>query len=617
MFLMVLGKAFKVQVIDREKLISKSKKQILRERKIYPKRGNVYDRNKNPLAINIQTYSLFTIPKETGKNYSNYKKLAKIVPQLTYKKILGKVKGRKNYTFLARKIPLTKDVVAKVKKLKGIYIESVPKRIYPNGEIASQILGFVGVDNNGLAGVEYLFDENLKGKPKVIKYVKDAKGRPIKHTSSEAGRSSQDLHLSIDKDLQAVSEKILKEMIQEYDGEKGGVGVLDVKTGEILAVANYPTFDPNNLRSGNSSSRKLAFATDPFEPGSTMKTFTVASAFENKIATEDTSYYCERGMFKVEDHIISEAESKKDFEWLSVEEILQYSSNIGTTKIAFDLKYPKLKETLLDFGFGSKTGIEVPSESRGILTKKENVSPLSLSNISFGQGVATTGVQMLAAYAAIANSGKYLPPTLIKDGNKDVEAKQIISEKTALRLEKILIKAVEEGTGSKAKLKYFQMAGKTSTAQRVDKGGGYKGYVAGFLGYPVNVKNRFVVYAYVDNPKPLYYGNIVAAPIVAKVSQYLLYKNKDFTGLALSKADQKATIDVVKTSQSSTRNFGPGMTPNFLKLDKSSAKRLAKKLNLQVVQRGIGVVSEQFPTPGTPVPDDKQVVLKYTPPTYE
>ncbi|MCF8058139.1 MAG: PASTA domain-containing protein [Bacteriovoracaceae bacterium] len=605
-----------MQVFDRAELISRSRNQVFREITVYPKRGNIYDRNGNPLALNIQTYSIFTIPKNLKHLKSSLKELAQAIPKIKLDDLLKKTKGRDRYTWLARKIRLTKDQVEKVKNIKGIYIDSVPKRLYPNHEVGSQILGFVGIDNVGLAGTEYLFNEELKGKPKVVKYVKDAKGRPIKFESQDLGPSAKDITLSIDKDLQAAAERYLKEAIEEHEADSGGFGVMDSTTGEILAIGNYPTFDPNQWRSANGKSRKLSFATDPFEPGSTFKTFTVVSAFENKIATAETSFYCERGRLKVEDHIISEAESKKTYEWLTVEEILKYSSNIGTTKLAFDLTFPKLKKTISKFGFGEKTGLEVPGESRGIFTEKANVSPLSLSNISFGQGVATTGVQMLAGYSVIANKGLYIKPTLIKGGNETEKHRPLITQEVAKEVERILIQAVEDGTGSQAKVPMFTIAGKTSTAQRVAPEGGYRGYVSGFIGYPANVKKPFVVYAYVENPKGrYYYGNLVAGPVFRKITEYLLFKNKDFSNLAYENDENINKIDTVKIKHSSTRVFSKDKVPNFIGLDKRSSSLLGEKLQINVLHKGIGVVYEQIPAQGTEFKSGQKIILKYHPPS--
>lgn len=638
-FLLVLGKAFKVQLIDSSDLIVRANSQFLREVTVYPKRGNIYDRTGHPLALNVQTYSIFVIPKSTNGKNDVYKKLSKIIPELSYKEMIANVKKRKRFTWLGRKLRLTKDQVEEVKELKGIFIEGTPERIYPNHELLAQVIGFVGLDNKGLSGLEYMFDKELKGNPVTLKYTIDNKGRPIKFESHQnVTAQAKDIHLTIDKDIQSMAEKYLKEGVLKHNADKGGIGVMDASTGEILAIANYPSFDPNDVRGSSPEARKLSFAIEPFEPGSTFKIFTVGSALENKVAKIDSTYYAEQGRMRVDNHWIKEAEAHEKFEWISVADIIRYSSNVGTTKIAFDLKFPRFKQTLKELNFGNKTGIEVPGESRGIFTEADNVTPLSLSNISFGQGIATTGVQMLAAYAAIANGGTYIRPTLIKrdpnietvselepeNENQLQKKHRVFSEKTSEDLTKALTLAVEKGTGVRAQIPHFQIAGKTATAQRVDKNGGYKGYISGFVGYPVNVDKRFVIVVYIDNPKTGgYYGGAVAGPVFKNVAEYILYKNKDISKLAAHYDNDydlktvKTNTDIVQVKESSTRSLIPGIVPNMMGLDKITASNIGIKLNLQMLHKGMGVISSQHPAPGTPVTEDTVVKLEYSPPTYE
>ena len=613
-FSCVVFKAFQIQVIDNEELILRSNNQIFREARVYPRRGYIYDRNGSPLAINIQTYSIFTIPQDVADQGSTYRKLAQLLPGITYDQIKKKVSNRSRFTWIARKIELTNEEVDKIKELNGVFIEAVPKRLYPNRELLGQVLGFVGLDNIGLSGVEFLFDKQLRGEPHVIRYVRDNKGRPIKFESREVGSNAQDIHLTIDKDLQAVAEIALKEVVQQFDADSAGIGVMDPNTGEILAIANYPTFDPNDVKNSIDKHRRLSFVTDPFEPGSTLKTLTIASALENKIARSDTNFYCEQGRFRVGNHVITEAESNSRFEWLSLEDILRFSSNIGTTKIAFDLKYPLLKKTLNDFGIGVRTGIEISGESRGILTESENIPPLTLSNISFGQGVAATGIQMLRAYGAIANGGFLVTPSILK--NTQSSKIRVISEETAEELRRILIRAVSEGTGSNAQVKNFIIAGKTSTAQRVSPAGGYEGYVPGFIGFPIGVKNPFVIAVYVNNPKGnRYYGNIVATPVFKKVAEYLLYKNKEYIHLPVAEVEvSNEHFDKVRLSLSAKRVIGEGLAPNFIGLDKISAEKLAHENELTIIHRGAGVVSKQVPEKGEAINSKKTLILYYEAP---
>lgn len=609
----VIAKALYIQVVKRDKLIAYSESQMIRKTKIYPKRGYILDRNENPLAINVQKFNLFTFVKNETQLKKELYQLDKIVPQVKVSKVLKSIKQRKKkFTWITRDIELKKDQLAKIKKLKTIYVESRYSRFYPNHELLAQALGFVGIDNDGLAGLEYQFNESLKGEPEIRKYFKDAKGRPIKFKSATFDKRATDLVLSIDKDIQASVEQYLADGVKKFEAQGGGAAVMDVKTGEVWAMANYPAYDPN-IKRGNKN-QKLAFVTDPIEPGSIFKTLTIASALEHNIVKPDTNYYCENGKFKVGNHYIKESDSHHAFEWLSVADILKHSSNVGTTKIAFDLSYPHLMETLDKFNIGRKTGIEVPGESRGIIDKKDNVSPLRLSNMSFGQGVATTGVQMLASYAAFANGGFYVRPTLLKQTSK-TKGKRIISKKISSQVQKMLINAVEDGTGSNAKIPRFVIAGKTSTAQRADAKGGYTGYISGFIGFPVNVDQRFVVYVYVDNPKKAYYGNTVAAPIFQKIVKSILYKSKTIN--RLDSPVKKETTDSLKIKLSANRKIEAGKMPNLIGLDKSSAFQILDKLGLDYRVKGFGVISRQFPSPGEAVGSNSRVRLDFRPPSYD
>ncbi|MBT4790851.1 MAG: PASTA domain-containing protein [Halobacteriovoraceae bacterium] len=618
LFVTVLAKAFYIQVVNRDKLIAYSESQIVRKTKIFPKRGFILDRNENPLAINVQKYNIFTFGKNEKKLARELKQIKKILKDLNIKKIVKSVKKRKKFTWIRREIELSKEDVQRIKKFKSIFIESQSSRFYPNHELLAQTLGFVGIDNDGLAGIEYQFNDKLQGEPEIYKYFKDAKGRPVKFKSANFDKRAKDITLSIDKDIQLVLEDSLKEGVLKHDALKGGAAVMDATTGEIWAIANYPAFDPNQGR--KSKNKKLSFITDPFEPGSVFKTITIASAMENNIVREDTSYFCERGKLKVGNHYIRESDSNHGYEWLSVTDILKFSSNIGTTKIAFDLTYPNLKKTLNKFSLGKKTNIEIPGESRGILDQSENITPLRLSNISFGQGVATTGIQMMASYAPFANGGYYVKPTLLKISKENkIQSKRIIKQETAESITEMLRKAVEDGTGKSAKVRHYSIAGKTSTAQRADAEGGYSGYVAGFIGYPVNVDKKFIVFVYVDNPKNGYYGNTVAAPIFQKIVKSILYKDKVYSRLANVENDKdtKVAMDNINIKYSSKRIIEKGKVPNLVGLDKTSAFKVLDGMEASYDHVGFGIVKSQSPEAGSIMSDKTMITLKFRAPLYD
>jgi len=362
----------------------------------------------------------------------------------------------------------------------------------------------------------------------------------------------------------------------------------------------------------------VPFVTDPFEPGSVFKVFTVASALENKKATKLTNYFCERGSYYVDGHQINEAESKKQYEWLSVQEILRHSSNIGTTKIAFDLGIDLLLKDLDKLGIGKKTGVEIPGESRGIFKYDKDSSRIRLSNLSFGQGVATTGIQILSSFAAIANGGIFMQPTIVKNGNSGKKGIRVFSKDTVSQIEEMLVDAVYNGTGSKAKIEHFQIAGKTSTAQKPSKGKGYDGYIPAFIGYPVNIDKRFVVYTYIDSPKGLrYYGNLVAAPLFKKIASYIIYKDKNHFKYAIKKNHLAKNSDKVKLRQSSRKQYKKGKIPDLIGLDKKSAQTILRDLNIKTRFTGIGIVHSQSILPGVKYEDGVVLELTMKRPSYE
>jgi cell division protein FtsI (penicillin-binding protein 3) len=616
----IITKAFYVQVINRAKLNNYANSQFFREVDVYPKRGTIYDREGNALAINVQTYNIYMIPKHKKNIAKNLNKLHKVLPNLNLRQLTKHIQKRKKYTWISRKLKLDENSVEKIQQIQDIYIEPVYTRYYPNQEMMSHLLGYVGNDRNGLAGVEFAFNKELKGVSKKVKYYKDAKGRPVKYQLENEKNEAKDVVLSIDKDIQAAAEQYLKEAIDLHSASGGGVGVMDVATGEIWAMANFPNFDLNHALTTPSQLKKLSFVTDPFEPGSIFKTLTIASALENKTITPDTKFYCEKGKFKVDNHFITEADTDKKHEWLDVKDILKYSSNIGTTKIAFELTYPRFKETIKKFKIGEKTGIEFPAESRGILTKEEKIKKLTFSNMSFGHGLATTPIQMLASYAAIANGGVYVTPTLNKlEIEDEIKAERILTPQISEQLTDMLIEAVETGTGSNAKLNHFKIAGKTSTAQKVQNGR-YEGYISGFIGYPVNVSKKFVILAYVDNPrKNGYYGNVVAAPIFQKLTHFVLLKNKEYNHIPseIANVEHNKELDQVKTVQSSFLKGAFGTIPNFVGLDKRASLELAQSIKLNIVHRGFGIVKHQSIDAGASYGEGATIILQYQAPNNE
>lgn len=525
----IFFKSFYLQVVHRKKILDYSKNQFQRKIITHAVRGNIKDRSGRSMAINKTSYDLIVMPQHLVDRKNTFLALAKLSDKISFEMLHQKTQGRNRYTPILRGIDLDKKTRETIKKMPGIFLEENNKRIYPNDNLAAQVLGFIGVDKKGLEGIEYVYDDYLRGTPEVLLYNKDARGKTVEYLAREKAQAGRDLTLTVDLKIQSFMEKQLALVHEKHEADKVGAAIIDAKTGEIFAIANYPTYNPNQFSKFPSTSRKLSFITDPIEAGSVVKVATVAAAFQDNLVDENSEFFCERGSYQIDDQIITEAESHEKFPWLSVEEILVKSSNIGTTKLAFELGEKKLLKHWKEFGFFSKTGIEMPGESKGIYRSSRYSTLHRISNMSFGQSIAITPLQLMSFYTMLVNDGVYHPPTLIKEGYRP--GKKILRPEVAKRLQEILYQAVERGTGEKAKIKGFKIAGKTGTAQRPVKGV-YEGYISSFIGFPLNTKNKFVVYLYVENPKKNgFYGGQVAAPIVRELIHYLLYTHKEYQNL--------------------------------------------------------------------------------------
>ena len=681
----IFFRAFFLQIWQREKFISYLNSQVLRTEKSYPQRGGIYDRNGYPLAINKETYALYTFPHHLKDHKKFLASLGEIIPVLTKterRSLFETFKTRKRHTWIVRKIELSSTQLELLKKIEGVYIEKEMSRFYPNGPLALGLVGAVNIDNQGASGIEQRWDQILKGTPTTIRYSRDAKGRPIKSSLVEAGEKSQSLYLTIDKDIQEFLELSLQETIFLNKAEGGGAIVMDSRSGEILGMASYSQF-LNNQNQGQNQNQvqrqehknevssplspsiinfydkyrsDLSLLSSPFEPGSIFKAITIAIALEKKIVQKGTRIFAEEGQLKIGKHTIGEADAKKIPLWPTVTEIMKYSSNIGTAKIAFLIGEKEFKEKLQEFELNEKTGVDLAGESRGILDLKNKWDRLRLATISFGQGVALTPLQMLKFYNAITNEGILVPPTVVRYLEKESlsstlelqsfsqaqietevqnKGKRIFSPNVAKELQTMLIKTVEDGTGLKAQIPYFTVAAKTSTAQKVSSTTlGYEGYIASMAGMPLNVKRPFTVLVYIDAPKgKSYYGGTVAAPLFQKITEYVLYKNQEYEALpgmasdeitkklenhALSESFDDAFVEESLNIQVSSAaslwgneksSQNPSLSeikteineiviPDFKGLDKTQSRKLAQKYNLKILEKGMGLVHSQFPSAG-------------------
>ena len=527
-----------LQLIPHKQLSELQKKLFDRTVALKPRRGSIYDRQNKELAISIPSQSLFADPSQMAESYYAAKKLSQLF-KLSQKIYLKKLLNKKR-RFIWIKRHLSEKEVQEVKSwnLKGLHFLKENKRFYTNGASLSQVLGFTGSDGQGLEGIEKQYNEVLKGEPQKILIQRDAKGRPLFMDFSPfiTKVSGYDVHLTIDSDLQFYLEKTILKGIKKSQAGSGIGVLLSAQNSEILAMANLPGYNPNAVNLSSSDKRRNRAITDIFEPGSTMKTFTLISALKKEISPTKL-YSTGGGGLKIGSHTIREAEKKKDRkDFLNMSEILSLSSNVGISSIALEVGSKNLRMNLINFGFGQKTGIDFPGEAKGVL-RELPWREIETATISFGHGIAATALQVANAYASVANGGYLKQPSLVQKiknpytGEEKVfktqPIRKVLSEKQAQNLSLMLTNVTEtkDGTGALAKVPGYLVAGKTGTAQKVDlENKGYKKgeYISSFVGFIPAHKPEFVIYIMIDGAKNNFYASSLAAPLFSEVASYVV-----------------------------------------------------------------------------------------------
>ena len=615
----LLLRAASLQIFPNSRLEHLKRRQFETSLQIRTRRGAIVDRQGAELAASVPAYSLFADPKLIEDPVGLSQRLAKYlnVPAARVRKLLKT--PRRRFAWIRRQ--LTEKQRDEVKRWNepGLGFVEEPKRVYPNGALMAQVLGFVGAEGGGLEGLELQYNRELQGQLKTVLLPRDARGRPL----LEDGRSvtevpdGADLELTIDHEVQFTLEREIQAAIDQFQADSGLGIVLDAQTSEILAMANVPVTDLTDHQRVPTSLKRNRLVTDAMEPGSTLKPFVVAGGLRDGVLKPGTRYDCEGGRMKVGDKWITEADAHHAFKSLTVSEILAVSSNIGVSKIAFDMGDERVARALSDFGFGAKTELGLPGETRGIVNPLPWRSHL-LSNISFGQGIAVTPMQMAAAYATIANGGVLRKPLLVKSiaphGAKHPhrfqaeDVRRVLTPSEAATMRLMLANATEDkSTGQNARIPGYHVGGKTGTAQKPDARGGYSktAYISSFAGFVPASSPRYVLYLAVDNPKKGYYGSQVAAPLFAKMAQYLVRR----AGLApvmisernvispdgarLSRLQAQALADLKKSTEVET-GF-----PNLMGLTLREALFKVRGQATRVDVKGHGIVVRTTPAAGS------------------
>ena len=528
-----------LQIVQHKTLLAKSEKQPHRGTlKIHLGRGAIVDRNGNNLATNLEVESVFVIPQEVRDRKYTSRVLAATLNQ-NYDRVYKEVSSRKQFVWIKRKVPVNEIKHLKSAALSGVGFRAEQKRFYPKRELAANVLGFVGTDDLGLAGIEYTYQDKLKGIVYTQPIEQDGKGKHIQ-TLGNLTRSSignYDLMLTLDEVIQFTTEHHLKKQVQRYKADSGMAVVMDPNSGEIYAMANIPQFNPNNFNKFVPEARKNNAVVSSYEPGSIFKPIVAAAALDQGISQPNETFFCENGNFKVGGKNIGEASNHK-FGQLTMRKIIANSSNIGAIKIAQKLGKDSFYEYIRKFGFGEKSRIRLPGVSSGLLGKRGDWTELSLASISFGHEIAVTPLQMVVALSAIANGGTLMEPhitkALMREGKiveeiKPKKIRRVISEKTSRQMMEILKFAVKDGTGKKADVDGFDVAGKTGTAQKyisATRSYSKTEFISSFIGYVPADAPKLVILVMIDNPKGVNWGGVVAAPVFREIaSKSLRYLN--------------------------------------------------------------------------------------------
>jgi cell division protein FtsI (penicillin-binding protein 3) len=643
LFIALISRAYQLQVLSGKTLKLQADKQHTSTFQFQPERGLILDRNGKKLAASIMVDSVCANPPKINNPKEVSSKLSSVLG-IKRRSLLKKLSKSRNFCWVARKISPSQAESVKDLAIDGIFSIKEHKRFYPNRELAGQLLGFAGLDSTGLEGLELKYNSHLIGNPKKIFLGKDAKGKTIySGKNPTAGKENQNcnLILTIDSRIQYLVESQLDDAVKKT-GAKGGVAiVMNPKTGEILAMANMPGFNPNTFFKYSSESWRNKVITDCFDPGSTFKPFLLAAALEEGVIDENNRFYCENGSYAVGNRIIRDV---KKHETLSFREIIKYSSNIGAVKISEVLGKEKFYQYIQEFGFGSKTGIDLPGESPGILRKPKNWTKVDTATISFGQGISVTALQLISAFSAIANHGVLMKPYvvrgLIEQNNRVVKEftptviRKVISPATAEKLTSVLVDVVESegGTGQSAQIVNVAIAGKSGTSQKFDFAEGSYSHdkvSASFMGFFPAEDPCAVILVVLDEPANHRWGGVAAAPVFKNIAESILYWAGP-SSLTTCKAEVKRHYQESPRLEVCASDSGPAdrtycvveyvnlplsdesTMPDFRGMSIRNALKLSQERGIDLKIVGSGWAVKQNPLPGVSTKSYKSCAVSFS-----
>jgi cell division protein FtsI (penicillin-binding protein 3) len=627
--LVLAGRAVDLMVLKQDRLAGLARGEFVRQVKLTPRRGIIFDRHMEEMAVSLDTDSVYARPLAVTTPADSGRRLAKALG-LGKKAVVAKLKSERRFVWIARRVsPAQAEAVRKL-DLTGVGLVKEPRRFYPNSNLACHVLGFAGLDARGLEGLEAAYDKTLKGPDATVTSLRDALGRTVSLDSDVISRLPEGNHLvlTLDKTVQYHTEKILAETVTRYRAAGGMALVMLPQTGEILAMAANPGFNPNVFGRYPKATYRNRLITDTFEPGSTFKIFVAAAALARHAVSLEQTFFCEEGAWQVGRRVLHDVHSHGK---LNLADIIKLSSNIGAAKVGQAVGRADLYRTFRDFGFGQPTGIDLNGEVSGVLRPWRSWREIEMATTCFGQGLSVTALQLTQAVAAVANGGVLMRPFLVK-AELDREShlvretrprvvRRAMGAREARILTGMMTRVTEDsGTGPKARVEPFQVAGKTGTAQKVKPEGGYShsDYVSSFVGFLPAEDPRVAVLVAIDSPRGSHYGGVVAGPAFARIARVALNSlgvyRPSAEPLTMAAASQDAPPAPVPTAgalQAASAALEQGITPDMSGLTLRQANDLARRLKLKLTVRGWGRVASQQPAPGSPNQKNAlQLVLK-------
>lgn len=632
----VLFRAFQLMVIDGNRLSAIAREDYTGRLKLPPMRGAIYDREGRELALSVQVWSVYAHPNKISDKRAVAKNLAPLIG-LGVDDVFSIISKDARFAWIKRRIPGTMGDAVRSAGLEGIVVVPEPARFYPGKELAAHVLGFVGKENQALEGLEKSYDRVLKGEQGTLLQVRDAHARTISlfgPTRLEQG--THDLVLTLDMNLQYKAQQALRDAVLKRKAAGGHCLVVNPDTGEILAMAVMPEFNPNSVDSYTAEHWRNRIVTDCYEPGSILKSFLLAAALEEGAVTPDTRFDCENGSYTVGGSTIRDVHK---YGVLPVSEIIAKSSNIGCIKIGMRLGHERLVRYLKRFGFGERTSQDFIGEREGFIRISAKARPIDQATVFFGQGITVTSMQLAMGLSALANGGKLMKPIIVKrilnehgevvQENTPEVLRRVITTRTAEEVTRILEGVVsKEGTAPMAAIEGFRVAGKTGTAQKVDpvtRRYSERKYVAVFGGYILSEGARLVILVVIDEPAGVSYGGVVSAPVFKEVGRWSV-NNLRMNPLSAGSepplpASDKAELQDVSQEQSLVaevvKEVRAETLPDFRGLSAREVIAKAYSLGLKAALEGAGFAVAQEPEPGTELRDVFTVKVSLSPPKDE